>query len=128
MKRSAAVLAVLVLAAGLTARTLTRTNKRERTATSPKYILKLVPTSLQSNQWHLTYRPSPWTPQNQWQLDFGPGEGAVTTFPAGQRFHVGEVLDFGEIDGSWRVKAIEGQPPGGEVLPRLILARIKTWK
>ena len=99
---------LVVVAAGLAAHILTRTNQRERTATSPKYILKLVPTSLQSNQWQLTYRPSRWTPQNQWQLDFGPGAGAVTTFPPGQKFYVGEVLDFGEIDGSWRVKAIEG--------------------
>jgi hypothetical protein len=129
MKRSVLVVAtLLVVAAGFAAHILTQTNERERAATSPKYIFKLVPTGLQSNQWQLTYRPSPWTPQNQWQLDFGSGEGAVTTFPPGQKFHVGEVLDFGEIDGSWRVKSIEGQPSGGEVLPRLILARIKTWK
>jgi hypothetical protein len=127
MKRSAAVLAALVVVvAGLTAHILTRTNKRVRTTASPKYIFAIVPTSLEANQWHLTYRPSPWTPQNQWQLDFGPGRGAVTTFPEGWKFHVGQTLDLG-VDGSWRVKAIEGKP-GNEVLPRLILVRIKTWK
>jgi hypothetical protein len=50
----------------------------------------------------------------------------VMGFPVGQKFHVGQVLDLGEY-GAWRVKAIEGKQLN-EVVPRLILTRIKTWK